>query len=166
MTINSRLSRPSPCVMGGVLGSILLQSTIAMAETPTSATVPAYYIGAGVRGGSSDSTAAVIDSKIKLVNLGDVTLSTRPAVLIGGYDGEWRLPFTIDYEIADGLSLFGGGGLAYGMDDLEELDGMVTGGLDLAVKPRVIVNLTINYIWQNTISDDDTEFAVTLNYGF
>jgi hypothetical protein len=150
--------------MGGVLGSILLQSTIALAEP--SATVPAYYIGAGVRGGSSDATAAVIDSKIKLLNLGDVTLSTRPAVLFGGYDGEWRLPFTIDYEIAHGLSLFGGGGLAYGMDDLEELDGMATVGLDLAVKPRVIVNLTVNYIWQNTISDDDTEFALTLNYGF
>ena len=70
---------------------------------------------------ASDSTAAVIDSKIKLANLGDVTLSTRPAVLLGGYDGEWRLPFTIDYEVAHGLSLFGGGGLAYGMDDLEEL---------------------------------------------
>jgi hypothetical protein len=62
--------------------------------------------------------------------------------------------------------LFGGGGLAYGMDDLEEIDGMVTGGLDFALRPRLIVNLTINYIWQNTISDDDTEFAVTLNYGF
>ena len=62
--------------------------------------------------------------------------------------------------------MFGGGGLAYGMDDLEEIDGMVTGGLDFALKPRPIVNLTINYIWQNTISDDDTEFAVTLNYGF
>ena len=166
MAMICRSSCQSPGAMGGVLGSILLQSTIALAEPTPSATVPDYYIGAGVRGGSSDATAAVIDSKIKLANLGDVTLSTRPAVLIGGYDGEWRLPFTVDYEIAHGLSLFGGGGLAYGMDDLEELDGMVTGGLDLAVKPRVIVNLTINYIWQSAISDDDTEFAVTLNYGF
>jgi hypothetical protein len=38
----------------------------------------------------------------------DVTLSTRPAVLLGGYDGEWRRPFTFDYEFAHGLSLFGG----------------------------------------------------------
>ena len=151
--------------MGAVLGSILLQSTIALAEPPRSATVPAYYVGAGIRGGSSDSTAAVIDSKIRLASLGDLTLSTRPAVLLGGYDGEWRLPFTIDYEFADGLSLFGGGGLAYGMDDLEETDGMVTVGLDFAIRPRLIVNLTINYIWQSAISDDDTEFAVTLNYG-
>ena len=166
MTTNSRFSRPSPGVMGAVLGSILLQSTIAPAEPPPSATVPSYYVGAGVRGGSSDSTAAVIDSKIKLANLGDVTFSTRPAVLLGGYDGEWRLPLTIDYEIADRLSLFGGGGLAYGMDDLDEIDGMVTGGLDFALRPRLIVNLTVNYIWQSSISDDDTEFAVTLNYGF
>ena len=166
MTINSQSSCLSRDVLGGVLGSILLQSTIALAEPTPSATVPDYYIGAGVRGGSSDSTAAVIDSKIKLANLGDVTLSTRPAVLRGGYDGEWRLPFTIDYEIAHGFSVFGGGGLAYGMDDLEELDGMATVGLDVALRPRLIVNVTINYIWQNTISDDDTEFAVTLNYGF
>jgi len=62
--------------------------------------------------------------------------------------------------------LFGGGGLAHGMDDIEETDGMATVGLDLAVKPRVVVNLTINYIWQSAISDDDTEFALTLNYGF
>ena len=48
--------------------------------------------------------------------------------------------------------------------DLEEIDGMVTGGLDFALKPPLIVNLTINYILQNTISDDDTEFAVTLNF--
>ena len=39
-------------------------------------------------------------------------------------------------------------------------------GLDVALRPRVIVNVTINYIWQTSISDDDTEFAVTLNYGF
>jgi hypothetical protein len=166
MPIDSRFSRLSPGVMGAVLGSLLLQSTIALGEPPPSATVPAYYVGAGVRGGSSDSTAAVIDSKIKLANLGDVTLSTRPAVLLGGYDGEWRLPFTIDYQIADRFSLFGGGGLAYGMDDLEEIDGMATGGLDFALRPRLIVNLTVNYIWQSSISDDDTELAVTLNYGF
>ena len=52
------------------------------------------------------------------------------------------------------------------MDDLDEIDGMLSGGLDYAVNRRLILNLTINYIWQNAISDDDTEFMATLNYGF
>ena len=142
-------------------------SAIALAESAPSAQIPAYYIGAGFRGGKGDATAAVIDSKIKLTDLGDRTFSTRPSLLMGGYDTEWRLPFTLDgHKNAHGISWFGGGGLAYNMDDLGEVDGMLTGGLDLAMKHRMIVNLTINFIWQSDISDDDTEFMATLNYGF
>ena len=124
--------------IGGALGIILSQSTIALAESQPSAEVPAYYVGAGIRGGKGDATAAVIDSKIKLTDLGDLTLSTRPALLMG----------------------------AYNMDDLGEVDPMLTGGLDMPLNRRLIVNLTINFIWQSDISDDDTEFLATLNYGF
>ena len=52
------------------------------------------------------------------------------------------------------------------MDDLDEVDAMLTGGLDYALNSRLIVNLTINFIWQSAISDDDTEFLATVNYGF
>jgi hypothetical protein len=154
-------------VIGGVLGSILSHSAIALAESPLPAQPTAYYIGAGVRGGKADATAFVIDSKIKLTGVADLTLSTRPALLMGGYDTEWRLPVTVEgHQNARGVSWFGGGGLAYNMDDLDEIDAMVTGGLDYAVNRRLIVNLTLNYIWQSAISDDDTEFMATLNYGF
>jgi len=152
-------------VIGGVLVGVLSQSMIARAEPP--ATIPAYYIGAGFRGGKGDATAAVIDSKIKLTDLGERTLSTRPALLMGGYDTEWRLPVTIDGQKNEhGISWFGGAGLAYNMDDLDEIDGMLTGGLDMALNRRLVLNLTINFIWQSAISDDDTEFLATLNYGF
>lgn len=153
--------------MAGVLGIILSQATIALAAPTPRAEVSDYYIGAGIRGGQADATAAVIDSKIKLVGLGDFTVSTRPALLFGGYDTEWRLPFTVEsHTNSHGVSLFGGGGLAYNMDDLGDTDAMVTGGLDVALARRLIVDLTINYIWQSSISDDDTEFMATLNYGF
>jgi hypothetical protein len=167
MTMNPLSARWSLGVVGGALGSILLQPTIAVAEPSPSAKAPAYYVGAGIRGGKGDATAAVIDSKIKLTDLGDLTLSTRPALLMGGYDTEWRLPVTVEgHQNARGVSWFGGGGLAYNMDDLDEIDAMLTGGLDLALNRRLVVNLTINYIWQSGISDDDTEFLATLNYGF
>lgn len=167
MIMNVRFSRWSPGVIGGVLGSILLQSTIARAEPLPSTAAPAYYVGVGVRGGKGDAVAAVLDSKIKLTDVGKRTLSTRPALMTGGYDTEWRLPITIEGQLnSRGLSLFGGGGLAYNMDNLDEVDGMLTGGLDMPLNRRLIVSLTINFIWQSAISDDDTEFYASLNYGF
>lgn len=164
--MKSRFSCRSIGVIGGVLGGILAQSTIARAEPPPSAEAPAYYVGAGLRGGKADAVAAVIGAKIKVTDLGDLTLSTRPALLMGGYDTEWRLPITVEGRTgARGISLFGGGGLAYNMDDLGEVDAMLTGGLDMALNGRLVLSMTINYIWQSEISDDDTEFMVTLNYG-
>lgn len=163
-----RFSGGSLGVMSGVLlGSVLSQSSIALAESAPALQVPAYYVGAGFRGGKGDATAAVIDSKIKLADLGDLTLSTRPSLLMGGYDTEWRLPFTVEGQKNEhGFAWFGGVGLAYNMDDLGEVDGMLTGGLDKALNRRLVVNLTINFIWQSDISDDDTEFMATINYGF
>jgi hypothetical protein len=167
VTMNFRFSRRALGAMAGALASVLSQSTIALAEPPPSTAAPAYYVGAGVRGGKGDAVAAVIDSKIKLTDLGNLTLSTRPALLMGGYDTEWRLPVTVEgHQNERGISWFGGGGLAYNMDDLDEIDGMLTGGMDLALNRRLIVSLTINFIWQSAISDDDTEFYASLNYGF
>jgi hypothetical protein len=167
MTMNLQFSRQSLGVIAGVLGGILSQSTIALAETSPPAQVPDYYVGVGFRGGKGDATAAVLDSKIKLTNLGERTLSIRPSLMTGGYDTEWRLPLTVDGQKREhGFALFGGGGLAYNMDDLGEIDAMLTGGMDYALNRRLIVNLTLNFIWQSDISDDDTEFMATLNYGF
>jgi hypothetical protein len=165
--MNSRSSCWSLGAMAGMLVGMLSEPAIALAEPPPAAEIPAYYLGAGVRGGKGDATAAVIDSKIKLADLGNLTLSTRPALLMGGYDTEWRLPFTVDGKKNEhGFAWFGGGGLAYNMDDLDEVDAMLTGGLDMPLNRRLIVNLTINFIWQSAISDDDTEFLATVNYGF
>jgi hypothetical protein len=160
MTRNSRSSRWALAFVGGAL----CLPPLALAEPPVDAT--AYYLGAGFRGGKGDATAAVIDSKLKLATFSELTLSTRPALLMGGYDTEWRLPFTVEgHQNEHGISFFGGAGLAYNMDDLGETDGMLTGGIDMALQRRLVLNLTINFIWQDAISDDDTEFLATLNYG-
>jgi hypothetical protein len=84
--------------------------------------------GSGLKG---DALAAVIGAKLKLFDLDGLTLSTRPALLLGGYDDEWSLPFTVEGKLNSyGFAWFGGAGLRHGMDDLGDTDPMVTGGID------------------------------------
>jgi hypothetical protein len=167
MSMNFPFSCRSVGVLVAVLGGVMSQSSIARAESAPALQVPAYYVGVGFRGGKGDATAAVLDSKIKLFNLGDLTVSTRPAIMTGGYDTEWRLPFTVEGQKNErGFAWFGGVGAAYNMDDLDEIDAMLTGGIDKAFNRRLVLNLTINFIWQSDISDDDTEFLASINYGF
>ena len=106
-----RFSRRRVGVLGAVLGAMLSQSPVALAGPALQ--VPDYYVGAGVRGGKGDATAAVLDSKFKIMNLGDLTVSTRPALLTGGYDTEWRLPLTVEGQKNEhGFAWFGGVGLS------------------------------------------------------
>lgn len=155
---------------GWILGLICIVLAVsavdpALAETPTP--MPDYYAGVGARGLKGDALAAVFDSKIKLMNFGERTFSTRPALLLGGYDTEWRLPFTVEGQTnSHGFAWFAGAGLAYNMDNLGKTDAMVTGGIDVPFKNRLILDVTIDYMWQDSISDVDGELLVTINYGF
>ena len=56
--------------------------------------------------------------------------------------------------------------MAYNMDDLGSTDAMVTGGIEVPFKKRLVLNLTIDYMWQDAISDIDGEFLATVHYGF
>jgi hypothetical protein len=64
-----------------------------------------------------------------------------------------------------GFAWYGGGGLAYNMDDLGETDFMVTGGINWPLSHHWILNVQIDYMWQHAIDDLDGELIVTLNYG-
>jgi hypothetical protein len=151
----------------GLICIVLAVSAVDQAEAETPTQVPYYYAGVGARGLKGDAVAAVMDTKIKLMNFGERTFSTRPALLLGGYDTEWRLPFTVEGKTNSyGFAWFAGAGLAYNMDDLGKTDAMVTGGIDVPFKKRLILNVTIDYMWQDSISDVDGELLVSINYGF
>ena len=143
------------CVYAGARGG---------SGTPTQ--VPDYYLGVGARGLKGDPLAGVIGAKLKLLDLDGLTLSTRPALLLGGFHDEWSLPFTVDGKLNSyGFAWFGGAGLKHGMDDLGDTDPMVTGGIDLPLDNRLVLNVTINYMWQVAIDDLDGELLVSINYG-
>ena len=153
--------------MFGLVCAALAVSTVARADSGSPQQVPDYYAGLGARGLKGDQLAGVLDAKIKLMDFGKLTLSTRPALLFGAYDDEWCLPFTVEGKVNSyGFAWFGGAGIAHGMDDLGETDGMVTGGIDLPFKQRWDLNVTINYLYQHAIDDVDGELLVTINYGF
>lgn len=144
------------------------QSGDARADTHAQRQVPDYFVGVGGRGLKGDPFATVIGGKLKLADFSDLSFSARPEVLLGGFDSpEWRLPFTLEGTVNKyGFAWFGGGGLAYNMDDLGETDAMVTGGINVPFGERWVLNLQINYMWQHAIDDLDGEFIATLNYGF
>jgi len=148
--------------------SLVGQSGVAGANVDAQRQVPDYFVGVGGRGRKGDPFATVIGSKLKLTDIGGLSLSTRPEVLLGGFESaEWRLPFTVEGKVNKyGFAWFGGGGLAYNMDDLGETDAMVTGGINLPLGERCVLNLQINYMWQHAIDDLDGEFIATINYGF
>jgi len=141
-------------------------SAVAQGDTGTPPQVPDYYVGAGARGLKGDPLALVIGAKVKLADFDGFTLSTRPALLFGGYDGEWSLPFTVEGHLNSyGFAWVGGLGLRHGMDGLGATDPMVTGGIDLPLGNRLVLNFTINYMWQAAIDDLDGEFLMSINYG-
>jgi hypothetical protein len=132
--------------------------TPAFAQTP-----PDYYVGAGVRFGFNDDTAFVVDSKAKLVDLGDFTLSTRPSVLFGG-DVELRLPVSVEAPISDGIFPYGGAGVAYNTDGNSRFDAMLTGGVDVDLGRNLVLDVGLNVVFKP--GNTDTELATTLNYSF
>jgi hypothetical protein len=151
----------------GLVCSALAVSAVAQADSDPPQQLPDYYVGLGARGLKGDQLAGVVGAKIKLMDFEKLTFSTRPALLFGAYDGEWCLPFTIDGKLnSHGFAWFGGAGIAHGMDDLGETDGMVTGGIDLPFKQRWDLNVTINYLWQHAIDDVDGELLVSINHAF
>jgi hypothetical protein len=122
-----------------------------------------YYIGAGVRGGFNDETAAVIHAKLKVADFGDISLSSRPAVFIGS-ESEFRLALTGEGEIAPNVSPFLGGGLAINTDHNGAVDPMLSAGIDIQVADHLVIGVSGNFILE--AHDIDTELTTTLNYVF
>lgn len=120
------------------------------------------YAGLGVRAGLNDPAALVVDSKLKLVSIDQGSLSVRPAIFIGE-DFEGRLPVSFDLPLDEQFVFFGGGGFAYSFDD-SDFDPMVTGGLDMAISERLILNIEGNLIIKS--NDTDAEVSTSINWLF
>jgi hypothetical protein len=128
-----------------------------------SQTVPDYYVGAGARFGFNDNVSFVVDSKAKLADLGDFTVSARPSVLFGS-DVELRLPLSIEAPLNDGVYPYGGAGVAYNADGNSSFDPMLTGGVDLELGNNLVLDVGLNVVFKP--GNTDTEMAATLNYRF
>jgi hypothetical protein len=121
------------------------------------------YIGGGVRAGLNDDTTALINAKVKITDLGDVTLSGRPAVLFGD-ETEFRLAITGEGEIAPDFFPFFGGGVALNTDGTGDTRPLVTAGLDFKVSERFVLQFGGNVIFKS--NDTDAELTATVNYSF
>ncbi len=119
------------------------------------------YVGVGARGGFNDDLAAVVSAKIKVIDFGDFSLSGRPAILIGD-ETEYRVALTGEGEVSPDFSLFAGGGLAINTDGSDNINPLVTAGLDFELTEQIVVLVGGNYIFKD--GDTDTELIMTVNY--
>ena len=145
---------------GALIGAVAL-TTPALAM-PFDANEIENYVGIGVRAGLNDETAAVIDTKFQVIPLEENSLSVRPALLIGD-EFESRLPISFDLSLDSQFLIFGGGGFAYNFDG-GDFDPMFTGGIDMALSERLILNVEGNYILKS--NDTDAEVAASVNWLF
>lgn len=120
------------------------------------------YAGLGIRTGFNDSTSLVVDSKVEVLPLDEASVSLRPALFIGN-DFEGRLPVSFDLPVDEQFLIFGGGGFAYNFDD-SDFDPMVTGGVDMAVSERLVLNVEGNLIFKS--NDTDAELTASINWLF
>ena len=145
---------------GALVGAFaLVAPTLAM---PFEASEIENYVGIGVRAGLNDEPAAVIDTKLQVIPLEQNSISVRPALLIGD-DFESRLPVSFDLSLDSQFLVFGGGGFAYNFDG-GDFDPMVTGGIDMALSERLILNVDGNLIIKS--NDTDAEVAASINWLF
>ncbi len=119
------------------------------------------YVGVGARGGFNDDLTAVVGAKIKVADFGEISLSGRPAILIGD-ETEYRIALTGEGEVSPDFSLFAGGGLAINTDGSDNINPLVTAGLDFEVAEQVVIQVGGNYIFKD--GDTDAELIATVNY--
>ena len=119
------------------------------------------YVGVGARGGFNDDLAAVVGAKIKVTDFGEFSLSGRPAILIGD-EIEYRVALTGEGEVSPDFLIFAGGGLAINTDGSDDIDPLITAGLDYEVTERAIVQVGGNFIFKD--GDTDAELITTVNY--
>ncbi|MEO1591431.1 MAG: hypothetical protein AAFU71_09090 [Cyanobacteria bacterium J06632_22] len=167
----------TPALLAPLLSSSAIASSAIIATAgAASAQIPDYYVGAGVRALFNDDTAFILDSKVKVFEFGgssqgrtprsvgsQYTASVRPALYFGN-ETEYRVPITVETEFSENFYPFLGGGIAYNVDGSEDIDPMITAGLDVRLSQQLILNVEGNFIFQN--NDTDAELTASINYAF
>lgn len=136
---------------------------ISLTATQVMAVPVANHIGGGIRAGFRDDTAFILNGKVKLTDLGDVSLSGRPTVLFGD-EVELRLAITGEGELAPNLSPFIGGGIAVNTDGTGDSDPLLAFGAEYQIDRQLVIQVGGNILFKS--NDTDTEFTVTANYAF
>jgi hypothetical protein len=127
------------------------------------------YIGIGARAPLGviepfvDPVAVILNAKLKIVDIGGISFSARPAIFLGSYT-ESRFSLTGEKEISPGWAPFFGVGVATNTDESGETNTMLSGGVDVKIGESVALNVGGNWIFQS--NDNDREINVTLNYLF
>ena len=168
--------RSQPPVLTPGLTPLLALGALLATAGAASAQIPDYYMGVGVRALFNDDTSLIIDSKVKVIEFGgnsrsrtpdnlgsQYTASVRPSLFLGN-ETEYRLPITFETEFSDRFYPFFGGGIAYNVDGFEDIDPMITAGVDVRLSQQLIVNVEGNFIFQN--NDTDAELTASINYEF
>ena len=149
---------------------LFLWALLVGAGTASAAESPGFYVGLGLRGLARDPTSAALVVKIEFLDTTffenhRASLSVRPKVLVGGYL-EARLPLVLELAVTPRVFPFAGIGAAYNTDDFGHLDHMYTFGSDFTLRQRLTASVTCNLIYQDRVSDRDTEIIVTFNLEF
>lgn len=126
---------------------------------------PDNSVSLGIRTLLNDPTAAALGAKIKLTDIGRISVSLRPEVLFGK-DIEGRFTVTGEVELRAALYPFAGIGIAVNTDQTHAIDPMMAGGLEVRLHPPLSVRLEGRMIFQTTIDDTDFEFITSLNSAF
>jgi hypothetical protein len=121
------------------------------------------YIGVGARLPLQDDLSLILNAKLKIADLGGVSFSGRPAIFLGEFT-ESRFSLTGEKEIIPGWTPFFGVGVATNTDRSGETNLMLSGGVDVQVSEKLVLNVGGNWIFQS--DDSDREINVTMNYLF
>lgn len=146
-----------------ILGLTFSLTTPAALAEPADYYPADYSVGAGIRAGFNDDVAAVMNAKVKITDLGTISLSGRPAVFFSD-EVEFRLAITGEGDVASRWSPFFGGGIAINAEGTEKVDPLLTTGLDFQVAEDIGLQVGGNLIFKS--NDTDVEMTATVNYTF
>ena len=127
---------------------------VVLGGTASQADAPDYYVGAGIRAGFNDSSAAVINAKAEITQWDELGISFRPTVVFAD-ETEWRTAITAEGEILPNVAPFLGGGLSCNGDGLGQTEPIIVGGFDYSFSEQIVLQLGGNVRFRSNSSDTE-----------